>query len=414
MANTLLTISMITREALAVLENALTFTGLVSREYDSKFGLEGAKIGTTLNVRKPPRYQGRRGQALSLENAIESYVPVTLNTQYGCDLQFSSADLALSIDDFSNRFIKPAIASVANAIDYDGLQLYKQVYQQVGSPGTTPTAVSTYLSAGVMLDNAAAPVDELRSIVTTPQMQATLMGQTSGVLSWFNPQAALGEQYKTGRFGKAVLGFDWYMDQNCPTHTHGQLGTSPVMNGATAEGATTLVTDGWTAAAATRLKQGDVFTVGDGTYGWVYGVNPQSRQSTTAAQQFVCTADGVTDGSGNMTINIAPTIYSSGQLQTVDKVPANEMVINPAAAASLSARLGMAFHRNAFTFCTADLPTPGGVDMAARVSDKQLGISMRLIRAYNVTTDQFPCRIDVLGGWAVLRPELACRIASLA
>lgn len=413
MSNVLLTISMITREALRVLENALVFTGQINRDYDDKFAIPGAKIGATLNIRKPPRYIGRRGQALQLENAVESYVPLTLNTQYGCDIQFSSQDLALSIDDFSNRFIKPAIAAVANSIDYDGLQLYKTIYNAVGAAGTTPTAVLTYLQAGQVLDDGAAPLDDLRFIVTTPGMQTTLLGQSSGILTYFNPQGAIAEQYRTGRFGKSVLGFDWYMDQNCPTHTAGQLGGSPAMNGATAEGATSLVTNGWTSAAATRLKRGDVFTVGDNTYGWVYRVNPQSRQSTRSYQQFVATADGVTDGSGNMTIAIDPPVYASGQLQTVDSLPAASAAINAAAAASLVYRLGLAAHRDAFCFATADLPLPGGVDMAARVSDKQLGISMRLIRAYNAATDQFPCRIDVLGGWATLRAELAARVMSL-
>lgn len=387
----------------------------VEERNDSKFGVEGAKIGTTLNVRKPPRYEGRRGQGLNAENAIESSVPLSLTTQYGCDLSFSSADLALSIDDFSKRFIQPAIATVANAIDYDGLQLYKKIYNSVGSPGTTPTAILTYLQAGVALDNMGAAVDQLRSIVTTPTMQATLVSQTSGVLTFFNPQAAIAEQYRTGRFGKQVFGFDWYMDQNAPTHTAGQLGynaSAAAMNGSTAAGATSLVTDGWTNAIATRLKEGDVFTVGDNTYGWVYSVNPQSRQSTKEYQQFVCTADAASDGSGNLTATVSPAVYASGQLQTVDSLPANNATINPIAAASTVSRLGLAFHRDAFCFASADLPTPGGVDMAARVSDKQLGMSMRLVRAYDINTDQFPCRIDILGGWAVLRPEFACRIES--
>jgi hypothetical protein len=405
MANTLLTISMITREAMAILENALVFTGRVNREYDSKFAVAGAKIGNVLNIRKPPRYIGRRGQALQIENAEETSVPLRLNTQYGCDIQFSSQDLALSIDDFSERFIKPAIATVANAIDYDGLQLYKNVYNAVGAAGTTPTSVLTYLQAGVTLDDGAAPLDDLRFLVTTPMMQATLISNTTTV---FNPQAAISEQYRTGRYGRRVLGFDWYMDQNCPSHTGGALGGTPLMNGATLEGATSLVTNGWTSAAATRVKQGDVFTVGT-----VKRVNPMSRQSTGALQQFVATADGVSDGSGNMTIAIDPAIYSSGQKQTVTAVPATSNALTFAASASLAYRQGLAGHRDAFAFATADLPLPGGVDMAARVSDKQLGVSMRLIRAYDTQTDQFPCRIDVLGGWATLRPELACRILSL-
>ena len=162
MANTLLTIGMITREALRVLENSLTFTKQINRQYDDKFGIEGAKIGTVLNVRKPPQYLGRVGQALSLEDATETQVPVTLDTQFGVDIQFSSQDLALSIDDFSKRFLTPALATVANRIDRDGLLLARQVWNTVGTPGTTPTQLLTYLLAGVRLDDDAAPMDGQR------------------------------------------------------------------------------------------------------------------------------------------------------------------------------------------------------------------------------------------------------------
>ena len=135
MSNSVLTISMITRESLRILENNLTFTKGVNRNYDEKFGIEGAKIGNTLNLRLPARYVGRSGPVLSVENQTETYVPLTLNTQFGVDVQFTSADMKLSMDDFSERFLKPAVAVVANKIDRDGMALATQVYQTVGTPG---------------------------------------------------------------------------------------------------------------------------------------------------------------------------------------------------------------------------------------------------------------------------------------
>ena len=159
MANTLLTIGLITREALRVLENSLTFTKKISRQYDDRFAVDGAKIGTILNVRKPPQYVGRVGQALKIEDSTETQVPVELDTQFGVDIQFSSQDLALSIDDFRDRFIRPAIATVSNRLDRDGLLLSQQVWNTVGTVGTTPTAILTYLTAGVRLDDDATPMD---------------------------------------------------------------------------------------------------------------------------------------------------------------------------------------------------------------------------------------------------------------
>lgn len=402
MANTLLTISMITREALMVLENNLTFTKGVNRQYDSKFGVEGAKIGTVLNVRKPPRYVGRTGTAIGIEDATETQVAVTLDTQFGVDITFTSEDLALKIDDFSKRFITPAVATIANKIDNDGMGLYTSIYNEVGTPGTTPNALLTYLTAGVKLDDEAAPMDGGRTICITPLMQATIVDALKGL---FQQSSAIASQYQRGQMGTAV-GFEWYMDQNCNTHTSGAYTTSatPLMNGSTSTGATSIVTDGWNANAST-VKLGDVFTIAG-----VNHVNPQSRQSTGELQQFVVTAN-TTSSSGAMTIPISPAIKTTTAFQTVDALPADGAALVFNGAESTQSPTGIAHHKDAFTLAMADLPLPKGTDMAARVSDDQLGMSIRLIRDYDITTDKFPCRLDVLYGWAVLRPELACRIS---
>ena len=399
MANTLLNISMITREALRVLENNLTFTKQVNRQYDDRFGVEGAKIGTVLNVRKPPRYVGRTGSTLSVEDATETQVAVTLDTQFGVDINFTSEDLALKISDFSKRFITPAVATIANKIDYSGMALYTSVYNSVGVSGTPgPSTLLDYLNAGVALDNEACPMDGARSICITPLQQAKIVDALKGL---FQQSSAIASQYRRGQMGTAV-GFDWYMDQNCNTHTTGTFttGSTPLVKGASQTGAS-LITDGWANSTAV-IKKGDVFNV--------HHVNPQSLQSTGAVQQFVATADGTSDGSGNLTISISPSITTGTGFQTVDGSPADNAAITMVGAEAKQSPQGLAFHRDAFTLAMADLPLPQGTDMAARVSDDQLGMSIRLIRDYDITNDKFPCRLDVLFGWAALRPELACRI----
>jgi hypothetical protein len=402
MPNTLLTISMITREALRVLVNNLTFTKRVNRQYSSKYAVEGAKIGTVLNVRKPPRYIGRTGAAIGIEDATETQVPVSLTTQFGVDISFSSQELTLSIDDFSDRFIKPAVAAIANKIDFDGLQLYRTVANAVGTPGTVPNALLTYLDAGVLLDNNATPMDGERSLVLNPRMQGTIVDALKGL---FQSSTQIKQQYEKGQMGTSV-GFDWYMDQNVAVHQVGPLGGAPAVNGAGQTGSN-LVTNAWTAAAALRLRAGDVFTIAG-----VFGVNPQNRQTTGQLQQFVVTANVSSDGAGNATIPIFPAIVTSGAFQTVTASPAGGALLTVLGAANTNTPQGLAFHKDAFTFVSADLQMPRGVDMAARVSDPQTGISIRMVRAYNISTDQFPCRLDVLYGWKELYPENACRIAS--
>lgn len=405
MTNTLLTIGMITNEALAVLENQLTFTRRVNRQYDEQFGKEGAKIGDTVNVRKPVRYIGRRTPTLSVEGTVESSVPLTLSTQYGTDMSFTSAELKLSIDEFSDRIIKPAVANISNMIDYDGLQLYSDVYNAVGTPGTTPTTLLTYLQAGVKLDNEAAPMGD-RSICLNPIAQATIVNALTAI---FNPTKQISDQYLKGSMGTAV-GFDWYMDQNVAVHTGGTYVANVAGNAVTVTNAVTsgssIVTGGWTA--------GDILNVGDIiTFDTVYAVNPQNRQSTGELRQFVVTSLATANGGGAMTINVSPSIVFSGAQQTVtsvtNSIPAGDFLNTFFTSARVSPQ-NLAFCKDAFSFATVMLPKMPGVENAIATS-KKLGMSIRLIQAYDAVNDRRISRLDLLGGWVTLRPELACRIA---
>jgi len=406
LANVLLTISMITREALRVLENNLRFTKFVRRDFDDSFGRAGAKIGTVLNIRKPPRYVGRTGQGLSIEDATETQVPLVLTTQRGVDIAFTSQDLALNIDDFSDRFIKPAVANVANNIDFDGMSQYVNVFNTLGTPGTVPNALLTYLQAGQRLDEEAAPRDDERALVISPAMQATIIDTLKGL---FQESTEIGRQYEEGTMGRSI-GFKWSMDQNVNINVVGALGGAGVVNGANQVGSS-LVTNGWTINITGLFLRGNVITIGSGATG-TFAVNPQNKQSTGALRQFVVTANVNSDGAGNATIPISPAIITTGPFQNVVASPTNGATINPLGLANTSTPQALAFHKDAFALGSADLPLPGGVDMAARVADKQLGFSMRLVRAYDINTDRFPTRIDVLYGWTTLYAELAARVAS--
>ena len=406
MANTFLTISMITREALRVLENLLTFTKHVNRNYDDQFGKIGAKIGNVVNVRKPPRYVVRTGQSVSLQDITETQVPVTLNVQAGVDISYNSQDKLLSIDDFSQRILYPQIAAIANQIDRDGLQLFLDVYNAVGTRGTVPSTLLTYLQAGQKLDEEGCPTkDRLRCMVINPEMRATIVNALTGL---FHDSAEVSRQYKEGTMGRSA-GFKWEMDQNVHSHTAGTFttGSTPLVNGASQTG-NSLVTDGWANSTAILLR-GDIITLAS-----VNAVNPQNRQDTGSLRNFVVTEDVTSDGSGNATIPIEPAISPAANdpFRTVTQSPANNAAITPAGTEDAASPQGVAFHRDAFCLATADLPLPEGVHEAARVSDKQLGISIRMVQDYDIREDLFICRTDVLYGWATLYPELACRVHS--
>lgn len=411
--NTLLTIEMITLESLRVLTNSLTFTGLVNRQFDPMFGKTGAKVGDVVYARKPPRYIVRKGSGIQPQATVEGKTPIKLDSLVGVDLPFDGVERQLSLDNYSDRILKPALAAIANQIDADGLALYKSVYNVVGTPGTVPSSTTCndiYLGAGVKLDDMGAPQDEQRYLVVTPNMQASAV---SANFSLFNPSAAISEGFRKGRFGKSVLGFDWYMDQNCATHTDGTRtgtnGTTWTVSGASQTGSSLLITG---LTSGDTLKQGDVFTIGKltDTTG-VQSVNPQSRQATGALQQFTVTADFTSDG-GTDTISIDPPITPSGQFQTVDQSPASGAVLTFAGASAKISRVGLAFHRDAFTLVTAPLELPKGVHEAHYAGDDQTGIGVRIVTAYDIRTNEMITRFDVLYGWAALRPELACRVAS--
>jgi hypothetical protein len=403
--NTNLTIQMITREAARILVNNLKLGAYVNTQYDDQFAKSGAKIGSVLNVRLPVKYLLRRGSALQPQASVETSVPVAIQWQTGVDLQFSSAELVLDIDDYSKRYVQPAIATIINDVDWQIGQLYKDVYNTVGVPGTPVTSSLTYMQAGALLDKTATPRDGNRHMVIGEDAMPAIVNAN---MALFNAPNKISSQYRTAMFGSDTLGWDtWSMDQNVARHTVGTLGGSPVVGAANQTGSS-LATTTWTATTA-KLNRGDVFTIGSGATG-VYGVNPQSRQSTGALQQFVVTADSTADGAGAMTIPISPQIIPAGAYQTVTNSPASGATINVLGAAGTQSVVGLGFHNDAFTLAMADLELPGGVWMADRVSDKQLGISLRIVKAYDIQTDSQPARLDILWGVKTIRPEMAVRV----
>ena len=394
MANQLLTISMITQESLRVLTGSLKFMTNVNQGYNDEFAIKGAKIGQTINIRKPARYVGRTGPVVSIEAQTETYVPLTLSEQYGVDLSFTSQEQTLSLDMYSDRVIKPAMAQIANRMDAYGLSFLNKVYNQVGSPGSSVSSLNTYLQAGVKLDQNLAPRDGTWKFVADPNTQAVATGLG---LNLFNPQPVISEQYRQGQLAQA-LGFEWYMDQNIPAHANGVFSGTIEVDGAGQTGGT-LVIKGLTGT----LTAGTVFTIAG-----VNAVNPQTKQNLGVPQQFVVLADRTGDGA----MSISPAIVTSGAFQNVSAGPADSAGISIAGGSGVSTQLSVAYHPDAFVMGVAELDVPGGTDRAFRATDPQTGVSVRIIRDYSVVTDQWITRFDVLFGFNTLYEQLACRIAT--
>ena len=418
MSNTLLTISKITNEALMVLENELTFTSEVDRNYDDQFAVVGAKIGNTVNVRKPGRFIGTTGPALNVEDFNETSVPVTLSTQFHVDTQFTTQDLALSLDMFSDRVLKPAIAAIANKIDRDGMAMaVAQTANIVGTAGVVPTELLTYLTAGAYLDSEGAPRDGRRSCIVEPFTSASIVNSLKGL---FVPQEAIAQQYRKGLMGRDSGGMNWKLDQNVVSQTFGANSTTTVTASVNTTTAAGFLTSGWASSSTIsvtaantgilNLNAGDVITI-DG----VYAVNPQNRQpyGSNKLRNFVVkTTVAISSGSSGNVV-VSPAVITAGQFQNVSiPTTSSTAAVTQFNKTGVVSAQNIIMHKNAFTLAVADLELPEGVHFAGRASDKEIGLSMRVVRQYTINNDSIPTRLDVLYGWAPLYPELACRVAA--
>lgn len=424
--DTLLTISMITNESLMVLENELTFASQVTRTYDDSFGIDGAKIGDTLNVRRPPRFIGTSGPALNVEDYNQTSIPVVVGStanygdQFHVDVAFTTKDMRLSLGKFSENVIVPAVAAVANRVDYIGLQMAKNSTANiVGTPGTPPTSLLTYLNAGAYLTAEAAPKGKGRSVCIEQFTGAAIVDSLKGL---FMPEGDISKQYKSGRMGRDSGGMDWYVDQNVNNQTFGSWVT--VSGTLTADTTSIGIATGWAststftitnATAVIAFKKGDIISIAN-----VMPVNPQNRQIYgTSARTFVIQADvTATSTSSGVSVTVAPAIITGGQFQNVSITSTSATaIVTPYSVAATTATAvtspqNILFHKNAYTCVMPDLPMVGGVDMSARASSKESGMSIRVVRQYTINNDQLPTRFDVLFGWAPLYQELGCRIAA--
>lgn len=401
MANTLLTPTAVTREALRILHQKLNFIGTINRQYDDSFAQSGAKIGDSLKIRLPNQYTVRTGRVIDVQDTTESSVTLQVATQKGVDMAFTSRDLTLDLDDFSERILDPAMSVLAANIEYDAMSMYKDVWNEVSDVGAS-VSLTNILQASQKLTDSLAPISP-RCLNLNTQDNIDLV---DSMKTYFNDQTKLSKNFREGMVANQFMGFkDVYQNTLWPIHTTGSDdGTGDhKVNGANQTGSA--ITHN-SAGAGTLLK-GDIIS-----FTGCNRVHPETKADTGELMKFVVTADmSATD----TTVNISPAIVTSGGGQNVAASPTDggdiwkrESDQSTAIAASADYKISMGYHRDAFAFATADLVMPKGVDFSAReVMD---GISMRVVRQYDINNDNLPCRLDVLYGYKATRPELACRI----
>jgi hypothetical protein len=398
MPNSILTPTAVTRKALQILHQKLNFVGSINRSYDDSFAKEGAKIGQTLKIRLPNEYVVRTGATLTTQDTTELSTDLTVATQKGVDLNFTSVDLTMSLQDFSDRILEPAMAVLAANIEADALTMINDVYQTVPNIGSAIT-LNRALTARKLLTDALVPSSE-RTLLLNTQDNLDLVDGLKGL---FQDSATISKQYKEGIVG-ATAGFGTIYENtllgNTTSGTAAATGSYTVNGAVTANGSTSVTL---AAGTAGTFVVGDVFTIAG-----CNRVHPETKDDTGVLQQFVVTA-AKTSGAGEM--SFAPAIYTSTGRQNVTAAGLpNSAALVKVGGASAVYKPSLAYHKNAFAFATADLVMPEGVDWSAReVYD---GISMRIVRQYQIGSDTFPARLDVLYGYKTIRAQMAARILS--
>jgi len=393
-SNTVLNADMITKRALLILHQKLQFIGNINRAYDDSFAQEGAKIGSTLRIRRPNQFTTRSGAAISVQNIVESNTSLTVDTQLGVDFEFSSKELTMNIDDYAKRYLEPAMAQLAAQIEANvWSSMYKSVANVVDADTVAPALIHLNRARKRLTDSLAPEGD--RAVLLSTDHTVKFVDALKGL---FQDSTQIKDQYRTGMLGR-IAGFDLYESTHVSDHQSGTAAktTGYLSNAVSAQTGASIIVD----TGTTTFLAGDVIT-----FAGVFDVHPETKVSTGVLKQFVVTSNS---GTSATSLAISPAIVASGARQNVSNGVANDQaVVKIGAGASELLNSSLAFHKDAFTFATADLVLPKGVDMASRqVYD---GISLRFVRDYDISTDQFPARFDVLYGAAAIRPELACRI----
>ncbi len=436
------------------LMNKVVFAGNVTRDWDDQYGQRKRKIGDTFYIRKPPRYTVQT--SADITSTIEDYtdpapVALTLNQRFVVPIAIPSSDYLLSFDEADERYLKPAVDQLVNQFEQTiATAMYQGAGNSVGAggtvtdttnvslysptPGTALTASSTtsamkaFNAANRLLDVYGFSSDG-RVAAIDPNVNVELKNQltvgATGTNQFISPPAysEMGPIFTNGLISTAY-GMKWFMSQNTPVHTTGTFAgaTAALVNGAVSSGASSVVTDGWTAGAT--LKAGDVIAFGGtaSASGGVYAVNPLTRTTTGELKQFVVTADATADGSGNMTISISPTIYYSAtttlagaELQNVTALPADNARIyvwsvHATTYASKTTNLSMVWHPDSVGVACVALPDYVNYGKSATATDDRSGLSLRFATFNNGLTDQFIMRLDMLVGVSVLYPEGIVRV----
>lgn len=374
MANEFITIKEIARQILPRLIENLVFPNLVHKDYSDTFVVGK---GATIQVRKPVILEAKdfdENTGTSAQDVKEESVEVTLDKLATVDVEFGAIQRATNVDDLNRLFLEPAAVALAQKINSDGLEVYKDIPYIAGTAGTTPSALSDLTAARKILNIQKAPVAP-RYALWDPEAEAKFLELDTFVEA---DKSGTTEALRNGSLGR-IMGFENFMSQAVKVHEKGTLvtaGTSGkkiLLKGAAA-GATQVTLDTDDTSLTGTLKKGDILTF--------------KKNGNTAT--VVVTADATAEND-EITVKIYPalTMADNAEVTITDNHTAN-----------------LAFHPNAFAFVTRPLAAPAGVESYVTAYN---GVTLRVVRGYDMKFKKEMLSMDVLYGYKTMYPELAVR-----
>ena len=399
---TYLTPTLVTRECLRILHQKATFIGSIERQYDDQYAKKGAKVGDTIKLRLPNQYKSFVGQdqTANFQDTIETSVDLTISTYRSIPLFFDDTDLTLRIDDFSERYLAPAMAQLASDMEKDALTMYADVSQQVGTPGAIPNTLKVLNQARARMTDSLTPSSD-RTVIMNTDAQVEIVDAVKGL---FHDQSRVAKQYRDGVMGTTAGFGDIYESTLIPVHTNGTATGVITVTGAPVEGSSVI---NLTGTAVQTLTKGTVFTIAGR-----FAVHPETKVSTAKLQQYVVTANATAVAGAYTAVAVSPPFIaaSTNARQNIASLPAAADAVTLSGAASTGFAQNLAYHKEAFAFVTADLFLPQGTHFAGR--DTMDGISLRITKDWDIKTGRMLCRADCLYGFRTIRPPMACRITA--
>lgn len=403
MSNQFITTQLVSNTALAMFANNAPFVMTASRIYQDDFTSSGYKIGDTLQVRRQNNFIVGDGSTATPQDIIETVENVTVAHQYHALIAYTVQDLSLRIEDFSRMFIQPAIQNIISQMERDICAAAEQeLYFFTGTAGTPINSYTTVDLAGTKLIEQGVNISQDAYLAMTPRDGSALKG---ALLNQFTPvfneeivrQSAIGH----------LSYFDVFQSQNIVRHQAGagptlHSGDTLLVNGAVGSG-NVIVMDGATISTANYFLPGDLIQI-DG----VYSVNPISRASTGQLMQFVVTAAASSDGAGNITVQVAPSIVSStsSPLQNVSNAIPN----NAAVTMIPSYNVNVAYPSRGLDIVCPPLYKLQ-VPYVSVAVDPETGLSLAVTQSGDILGYQNYMRIDLLCGFK-WHPQYAVKLLS--